>query len=228
LTRTALLVFPDADPDAAPAAEACAAAGWVCERATQPALALVRLIRPAAGAPQIGLLVVAAAAGGIGAAGLAKAVRIHADGGALAIVVVGEAAGLPPGCRVVPRGDRAAFAAALAGSRAGDDGLLDQEAIATLKALPGVWDRALAAYLPTQPRLLAEIEGAAGDLQALHRAAHALKGAAGSIGGRLLHQALARLDAAASDGDAATAALLVPAIRPLAERTLAALRGGPA
>lgn len=64
---------------------------------------------------------------------------------------------------------------------------------------------------------------AAGDFEALRRAAHGLKGAAASVGATALHEAMQTLEHAATQGDTATADATLTALPALARDTLAAL-----
>lgn len=231
---TALLVFPAGDPGADAAQAVCESAGWEVERSLQPALALLRLIRPAPGMPALGLLVAAAGLPGLGAVGLAKAARSRPGAQELPLIVVGDLPLDLPRSRSVPAGDPIALAGAIAaltipgpaaGAEPAED-LLDGAIIAMLRELPGLWDRALASFASDLAGHLDDIEraGASGDLAQLHRAAHALKGASGSLGARNLHLALARLDQAAVQGQAALAIALIPPLRALAMRSLTALK----
>jgi HPt (histidine-containing phosphotransfer) domain-containing protein len=66
----------------------------------------------------------------------------------------------------------------------------------------------------------------AGDLDAVRRAAHGLKGASASVGATALHDAMQHIEHAARDGDAARAHEGLAALPAVLEATLAALPGG--
>lgn len=102
-----------------------------------------------------------------------------------------------------------------------DDIVLDLDVIATLKALGGDEDPELFGDLvsmflgDTPPRLLAMDEAlTASDMDALEKAAHALKSSCGNLGATTLAQLCRDIEFAGRSGD-------VEAARPLVEATKA-------
>lgn len=93
---------------------------------------------------------------------------------------------------------------------------LDPEVIEKLRQLtppdePDVLQQVLQLFLSEVPRRIERLRNAlaAGDIEELGRSAHSLKGSAGNIGARALHEVCSRLDAQARANDLTGARPLV-------------------
>lgn len=232
---SALLVFPADDDASGLVMEILAARGWEHQLVAGSAQALAGLVRIPAGTAPPGLLVISAALPGMGPWALARAVRSLPGLGRIPAIILGTAVldGLEA-ARAIPADDLAAFEDAMGGLLAGavpvtadpDSQILDQPIVASLKEIPGLWARAVGMLSADLPGRIIGIEQsvAAADLAEVHRQAHALKGAVGSLGARRLHDLVDRIDAAALASDLPLLRSLAPELRTLGGRTLSALQ----
>ncbi|MFZ2853933.1 MAG: EAL domain-containing protein [Rhodocyclaceae bacterium] len=120
-----------------------------------------------------------------------------------------------PGLAIVPPA-RPAIAAPDAAPARRPDELLDRAALVRLReALGGAIGQAIRPFLEDMPVYLEELEAAAvaGEHDALRRAAHAVKGAAGNLGAVPLAALAKEIEALAEAGRADRAGLLVPRLR---------------
>lgn len=227
----ALLIFSAVDSAGNRIGKHLAAHGWEVETCATTTAALLRLVRPPRGTKPVDLLIMAAGMPGMSPDRLIKAARSSPGCAQLALITVGTDPLQLDRAQAIPVDDLAALDRALArcaspAVHAADGDLLDAETVRMLQEVPGLWERARATQIQELPAHLAALEQAitSGDLAGVHRIGHALKGSLGSLGCRELQLVLGRMDAAAQSGDLAQVESLGPGIRPLADRTIAALQ----
>jgi CheY-like chemotaxis protein len=106
-------------------------------------------------------------------------------------------------------------------------GLLDQEALATLRQLrPGLLRRVVDAWLEQSPALYRDVELAArsADGALLYRAAHSLKNGSANVGARQLSELCAELEQRGRHGQLEELSQAMAELAPLYQATSAALR----
>ena len=99
------------------------------------------------------------------------------------------------------------------------DASLDPDVIDKLRQLtppgePDVLNQVLQLFLTEVPRRVERLRNAlaSGDIEEVARCAHSLKGSAGNIGARALHELCSRMDAQARENDLAGAGSLVDSV----------------
>jgi len=106
-----------------------------------------------------------------------------------------------------------------------DPSVLDMLRSLTSPGEPDVLREVLELYQEDMPRRLALLAtaGETGDLQTLERTAHSIKGSAGNIGARALHEACAVVEQAARDQAIEPARAALPRLQTEAARVDAAI-----